>query len=82
MSEDDTPKNKGGRPRVANPKSGAQRQRESTEALKLAGGFRSPISFTPEAAKAIDTLMDAHGYKDKTETVNTTLIKAASRVKR
>lgn len=82
MSESDEPKNKGGRPRMNIPRTAAQRQRDAAEALKQAGGFRAPVNFTPDAARAIDTLMEAHGYKDRTETVNTTLIKAASRVRK
>lgn len=83
MSAAETPKNKGGRPPSGGiPRSAAQRQRDATEALKEAGGFRAPVNFTPDAAKAIDTLMVALGYKDRTETVNTTLIKAASRVRK
>lgn len=75
-------KNKGGRPRTEVARTPAQRQRDAAEALKESGGYRSNINFTPAAAKAIDTLMEVHGYKDKTEAVNTTLIKAASRVRK
>lgn len=83
MSATDGPKNRGGRPPSADaPRTAAQRQRDATEALKQAGGFRAPVNFTPDAAKAIDTLMDAYGYQDRTETVNKTLIKAAARIKR
>lgn len=72
-----------GRPKSADPTpSGADRARSHKDELKKAGGLRTSIDFSPEGNKAAQVLMDAHGYKSRTEVVNETLIKAAAKIKR
>ena len=79
---DETPKPKRGRPRSTTPKpTAAERVRSHTDELKKAGGLRTSIDFSPEGNKAAQALMEAHGYKSRTEVVNATLIKAASKLK-
>lgn len=79
---DATEKPKRGRPKSAAPKpSGADRVRNHTDELKKAGGLRTSIDFSPEGNRAAQALMEAHGYKSRTEVVNATLIKAAAKIK-
>lgn len=79
----DTPeKPKRGRPKSTDPTlSGADRARSHKDELKKAGGLRTSIDFSPEGNRAAQALMDAHGYKSRTEVVNATLIKAAAKIK-
>lgn len=79
---DSTESPKRGRPKSAGPTlPGADRVRSHKDELKKAGGLRTSIDFSPEGNRAAQTLMDAHGYKSRTEVVNATLIKAAAKIK-
>lgn len=74
-------KPKRGRPKISDPTSGADRAKTHKDELKKAGGLRTSIDFSPEGNLAAQSLMDAHGYKSRTEVVNATLIKAAAKIK-
>lgn len=82
MTEPAKPKGKPGRPWPEPGKTDAERQSKSAAALKEAGGFRQGINFSPDAALALDALIEHKGYKNKNEAVNQTLIEAASKIKR
>lgn len=80
MSEE-APKRRG-RPPTGAAKSSTERSIKAAQVLKERGGLRTTVNFTQEGNEAAQALMEAHGYKDRAETVNETLIKAAAKIKR
>lgn len=80
---EEAPKKRGrGRPPGENPRSATERKQQWIDELKAAGGMYRPIAISPEANQAIHSLMEHKGYSDVTETINTTLVTAAKRIKK
>ncbi|MBU0917926.1 MAG: hypothetical protein KKD97_16410 [Gammaproteobacteria bacterium] len=79
---DELPKRRGRPPKEGAKPTSAERSKKSEDALKQRGGLRTSVNFTPEGNQAAQALMEAHGYSDRSETVNETLIKAAAKIKR
>jgi len=58
-----------------------ERAARSAAALKEAGGRKVLLSLSPEANKALKSIMEAKGYTEETRTINETLIESANNKK-